>query len=1276
MFPQFASTAASFTRASTMVFRMGTDAHLYDDPQDANIDSLLDSKFDAEKVEALKRLLALMSQGCDVSNFFPQVVKNVASQSLEVKKLVYIYLVHYAERRPDEALLSINSFQKDLSDLNPLVRAWALRAMSGIRVHVVAPLVLMAVIKCARDPSPYVRRCAANAIPKLYDLDREQHNTALEELVGVLFNDNSAAVVGAAAAAFNAVCPDNLSLVGSNFKRLCETLPDVEEWGQIVLIEILLHYVVARHGISKTSAAFSSGYAKRLIIEMDHSDGSSEGLGMDHRVDTNKGSKGDYGHKLEENADFSSSFRNEPQNMFSSLSNDSSESNDASPAVELNSDLKLLLQCTSPLLWSRNSGVVLAAAGVHWLMAPMRDAKRIVKPLLFLLRSSYDSQYVVLANLATFVGAMPSFFEPYFEDFFVRSSDTYQMKAIKLDILSLIATESSIHTILQEFQDYIRDPDRKFAADTVAAIGRCARRLPTVSWTCLKGLLALVRHSSASSQGSDRPGNEETAGSRKEKFPGVKVDMVFRADWMLTSDKIDREAGVLTQAIIAIKAVLQQHPTELEKVFVHLVRSLDLIKVPAARAVVIWMVGEYSCIGNIPKIVPTILEYLGACFPTEGMESKLQILNCAAKVVSRSKVADPSSTISLLLNYVLDKGGCDLSYDVRDRARMLKKLLSSRLIVYGVDGRNDLSQTSQGGKHLVSAVLPGAGPSVAQEENCGDNSGKHVLSEASASQHDPHVNLFSALAKHVLLSPKLTPVLQSISLDRSFLPGSLSYIVQHTAPGYRPLPKPCSMLQTHIPHTAEIRQATISKGKERANSQDNSGNTSDYTYISSSGSYSGESLHGHVSGADQKSSASSNASESSEFEMKPRDRRRSSPTRSTRKAMVKSRSVDSKDKTSQHLEITDTARDQINAIAPLISLSDGEYGKDEVGRYYDYDGTIPQAGSNTSQLMSKDAFESWLGPHPPVLSKEDSIASGYAILSIGTVDVELRKYTLLDFTNGDGLNVMYAFSTELSSYSPMMICVRLFFDNRSSEAFSNIVVRAKSVQPLSESSFPTIEACDQSLVSSDTPTVIPMQEIPCLEPGQATEADLHVCFHHQLVPIKLGVFCNRKCYSVRLMPEIGALLRPLSMSAVAFTSKESQISGMLENSRRCIFREHFKRPRNVSDLHLQQDDKLVVIARNIASRILSRVHASLISVTIPIFASFAEQSAGNGDVQGLCLRFSGETLSKCIPCLITITAEGNHSGVAEVPVAVKINCEDTVFGLNLLKHLVDVLSEN
>lgn len=90
-------------------------------------------------------------------------------------------------RRPNEALLSINYFQKDLGDPNPLVRAWALRTMAGIRLHVVAPIVVVAVGKCARDPSVYVRKCAANALPKLHDLRLEENAGGIEEVGGEVF---------------------------------------------------------------------------------------------------------------------------------------------------------------------------------------------------------------------------------------------------------------------------------------------------------------------------------------------------------------------------------------------------------------------------------------------------------------------------------------------------------------------------------------------------------------------------------------------------------------------------------------------------------------------------------------------------------------------------------------------------------------------------------------------------------------------------------------------------------------------------------------------------------------------------------------------------------------------------------------------------------------------------------------------------------------------------------------------------------------------------------
>lgn len=43
-------------------------------------------------------------------------------------------------------------------------------------------------------------------------------------------------------------------------------------------------------------------------------------------------------------------------------------------------------------------------------------------------------------------------FQAHYEDFFITSADSEQIRVLKLDILCLLATETSIKYILQEFQ--------------------------------------------------------------------------------------------------------------------------------------------------------------------------------------------------------------------------------------------------------------------------------------------------------------------------------------------------------------------------------------------------------------------------------------------------------------------------------------------------------------------------------------------------------------------------------------------------------------------------------------------------------------------------------------------------------------------------------------------------------------------------------------------------------------------------------------------------------
>uniref|UniRef100_A0A7N0V5T6 AP-3 complex subunit beta n=1 Tax=Kalanchoe fedtschenkoi TaxID=63787 RepID=A0A7N0V5T6_KALFE len=1110
MFSQFGATSETLSKASSMVFRIGTDAHLYDDPEDVNIAPLLDSRFDSEKCEALKRLLALIAQGCDVSNFFPQVVKNVASQSLEVKKLVYLYLLHYAEKRPNEALLSINCFQKDLGDTNPLVRAWALRTMAGIRLHVVAPIVLVAVGKCARDPSVYVRKCAANALPKLHDLRIEENASALEEMVGILLQDHSPVVVGAAAAAFTIICPKHLSLIGRNYTKLCEKLPDVEEWGQIALIGILLRYVIARHGLAKESILYLSSLAEDYAsgkdtdkdegtVETDFSLGGATSMGTDICVS-------------EIAKMVSRCYIEGPDEYLYRLSNTNEETVTFMPeyftSSKGNDDIKILLQCTSPLMWSQNSAVVLAAASVHWIMGPKESINKIVKPLLFLLRSSCSSQYVVLCNIQQFAKTIPSLFSPYYEDFFILTSDSHQIKALKLEILSSIATDSSISCIFQEFQDYIRDPDRRFAADTVAAIGLCAQRLPDVANLCLEGLLVLIREESQT------------------------TDLV----------PLEDEANVLVQAVISIKTIIQRDPTTHEKVIVLLFRSLDSIKVSAARAIIVWMVGEYGFLGElIPRTLRVMLLYLAGCFCKEAPETKLQIVNTIFKVLFQAKGED-LSTFKNIFNYVLDLAKCDINYDIRDRARIIEQL---HLCNFG----------SWGGSEENMTCLPERFPIIED-------------------------------AKQKLVEP---------THCRFYLPGSLSQIVLHAAPGYESLPKPRSLVHDDFGQPAKVEDET---SEDEFDDRD---------------SVSGSSEEGSVTPYGSHHSVS-----------------------------------DYSDETGSDREYKDS---------PLIQLSDGN----------DY------MERNGDSLLSRTALESWLGEQPDLSKAEASernlaqTTSARILMRDLTKRVKPKVYSLLNPANGNGLVVNYIFSSEISSVSPLHVRLLASFRNCASDLLTNILlIDEDSVKEDNSEAQP--QALSRNITASDKnePKLVSMEEISTLEPGQTIDKSLHIHFHHHLLPVKLILLCNDKKLPVKLWPDIGYFVKPLPMDVKDFKDKESHLRGMFEYLRRCTFTDHIKELNKDNNEDIS-NDKFLVICESLAIKMLSNSNISLVSAELPV-------STKLDDASGLCLRFSSEILSCGSSCLISIIVE---DGKCHEPLnmSVKVNCEETVFGLNLLNRIINLLVE-
>ncbi|KAL8432893.1 hypothetical protein ACSSS7_004296 [Eimeria intestinalis] len=75
-----------------------------------------------KKKDAVKRVIASMTVGKDVSSLFPDVVNCMQTNNIELKKLVYLYVINYAKVQPELAILAVNTFRKDSLDPNPLIR--------------------------------------------------------------------------------------------------------------------------------------------------------------------------------------------------------------------------------------------------------------------------------------------------------------------------------------------------------------------------------------------------------------------------------------------------------------------------------------------------------------------------------------------------------------------------------------------------------------------------------------------------------------------------------------------------------------------------------------------------------------------------------------------------------------------------------------------------------------------------------------------------------------------------------------------------------------------------------------------------------------------------------------------------------------------------------------------------------------------------------------------------------------------------------------------------
>ncbi|KAL6719284.1 AP-3 complex subunit beta [Lecanora helva] len=594
------------------------------------VKKLLDSRNDREILEGLRKVISMIYRSKPCLPFFSSIVKNVASPNIEIKKLVYIYLLHYAESEPDLALLSINTINKSLMDQSPQVRAMALRVMSGIRVPVISQIVVLAIKRGCADMSPYVRKAAALAIPKCYRLDPGTLPQLLE-FVSTLLGDRQYFVVGPAVTAFLKVCPDRIELVHKHYRSLVRKLLDMDEWGQLATLRLLTVYSRKCFPIKMTSAK------------------SKKGTGF---------------------------YEDEP------ITDDQDETKEK--VQILDPDLELFLKACKPLLTSRNSAVIVATARCFLHLGTPDYVDAAIGPLVSLLRSPQSIRQIALYNIVAVCLLRPASFVKYANHFLVRSTDPPDESRLKFEVLTLIFPHCESHIkemILSELEHFTHSSDPSLVQESVKAIGRCAQNDSAASARCLRLLLNLV-----SSQ----------------------------------------DGTLAAESLTVIRHLIQQNPQAHVKTVIRLAKTLDTTTDPQARANIIWLVGEYSGLNEENNIAPDVLRLLAKKFADESEAAKLQIVLLAAKVylhylnrtassrgqkpptsdsslpppneenawqepTSQPNTSAPTSTetdpdhdpdsshpIPLLWEYILLLTRYDTSYDLRDRARLYRALLSDK----------------------------------------------------------------------------------------------------------------------------------------------------------------------------------------------------------------------------------------------------------------------------------------------------------------------------------------------------------------------------------------------------------------------------------------------------------------------------------------------------------------------------------------------------------------------------------------------------------------------
>eukprot|EP01028_Stygiella_incarcerata_P006880 TRINITY_DN27_c0_g1_i1.p1 TRINITY_DN27_c0_g1~~TRINITY_DN27_c0_g1_i1.p1 ORF type:complete len:903 (-),score=245.01 TRINITY_DN27_c0_g1_i1:190-2898(-) len=498
--------------------------------------------------EGVKRVIAAMTLGKDVSSLFPHVIKCVNTSNLELKKLVYLYIMNYAKMKPELAVLAVNTFVRDAQDPNPLIRALAVRTMGCIRVENITEYLAEPLRRAIKDEDPYVRKTAAIAVTKLHDIDPEiVVDQGFVDALMELLTDSNPTVVSNAVASLGEISSKGtvpFRITEDICHKLLSAVNECTEWGQVFILDSLVMY-------ETRSGEESKEICERVAPRLQH----------------------------------------------------------ANPAVVL-SAVKVILKFVDRTDSEDFQRVMFRK------MAP---------PLVTLLSSEPEIQYVALRNINLVIQKWPSILRHEIKVFFCKYNDPIYVKMEKVETMIQLADESNIGQVLLEFNEYASEVDVEFVRRSVRAIGRCAIKLERAAQKCVDVLIELIK---------------------------TRVNYVVQ------------------EAIVVIRDIFRRYPNKYESIISVLCENLDSLDEAEAKGAMIWIIGEYA-----PRIenAGDLLEQFVDGFVDEQPTVQLQLLTSVVKLFLH-RPDETQEMVHRVLQLCTEESD---NPDLRDRAFVYWRLLST-----------------------------------------------------------------------------------------------------------------------------------------------------------------------------------------------------------------------------------------------------------------------------------------------------------------------------------------------------------------------------------------------------------------------------------------------------------------------------------------------------------------------------------------------------------------------------------------------------------------------